>query len=283
MPRRTPPSTRPRASPSSPACSMRLRPACWRAKRPRLGAWLIHYSTDYVFDGSGDQPWHEQATHGALERLRPHQARRRAADSPSSCRHLIFRTSWVYAARGGNFAKTMLRLATERDRLTVIDDQFGAPTGAELLADVTAHAMRDAACRDAARRRLSPGGRAARPPGTAMRASCSNGRGRRGRRRQGSARGGRTRCRPAPFRRRRSGRTIRGWTPRKLQRRLRPRRCRPGRQGVARMLRETTLTHETQDHDRNAKASSWPAAPAPGCIRPRWPSASSCCRCTTSR
>jgi len=57
-------------------------------------------------------------------------------------RHLIFRTSWVYAARGGNFAKTMLRIAKERDRLTVIDDQFGAPTGAELLADVTAHAIR---------------------------------------------------------------------------------------------------------------------------------------------
>jgi dTDP-4-dehydrorhamnose reductase len=56
--------------------------------------------------------------------------------------HLIFRTSWVYAARGGNFAKTMLRLAQERERLTVINDQFGAPTGAELIADITAHALR---------------------------------------------------------------------------------------------------------------------------------------------
>jgi dTDP-4-dehydrorhamnose reductase len=62
----------------------------------------------------------------------------------SGCKHLIFRTSWVYAARGGNFAKTMLRLAGERERLTVIDDQHGAPTGADLIADVTAHAIRQA-------------------------------------------------------------------------------------------------------------------------------------------
>jgi dTDP-4-dehydrorhamnose reductase len=60
----------------------------------------------------------------------------------SGCKYLIFRTSWVYAARGGNFAKTMLRLAQEREKLTVINDQHGAPTGADLIADVTAHAMR---------------------------------------------------------------------------------------------------------------------------------------------
>jgi dTDP-4-dehydrorhamnose reductase len=64
------------------------------------------------------------------------------AIAASGCQYLVFRTSWVYAARGGNFAKTMLRLAGERERLTVIDDQHGAPTGADLIADVTAHAIR---------------------------------------------------------------------------------------------------------------------------------------------
>ncbi|WP_038214081.1 dTDP-4-dehydrorhamnose reductase [Xenophilus azovorans] len=109
----------------------------------RIGALMVHYSTDYVFDGSGDQPWKEDDATGPLSvygRTKLEGEQLVAAHCP---RHLIFRTSWVYAARGGNFAKTMLRLAKERERLTVIDDQFGAPTGAELLADVTAHAIRD--------------------------------------------------------------------------------------------------------------------------------------------
>ena len=107
-----------------------------------LGAWLVHYSTDYVFDGSGERPWVEDdapaplSVYGATK-LEGEQLIRQAG-----CQHLILRTSWVYAARGGNFAKTMLRLAQERERLTVIDDQWGAPTSAELLADVTAHALR---------------------------------------------------------------------------------------------------------------------------------------------
>ena len=110
-----------------------------------LGAWLVHYSTDYVFDGSGSRPRDRGRADRPAERLRPHQARRRAsAIRASGCRHLILRTSWVYAARGGNFARTMLRLAAEREQLSVIDDQIGAPTGAELLADVTAHALRAA-------------------------------------------------------------------------------------------------------------------------------------------
>lgn len=106
------------------------------------GAWLVHYSTDYVFDGSGSRPWREDDATDPLSvygRTKLAGEERIAAANP---RHLILRTSWVYGARGGNFAKTMLRLARERDRLTVIDDQFGAPTGADLLADVTAHALR---------------------------------------------------------------------------------------------------------------------------------------------
>lgn len=106
------------------------------------GARLLHYSTDYVFDGSGSTPWSEDATTGPLSVYGRTKCEGEERIRASGCCHLIFRTSWVYAARGGNFAKTMLKLAAERDKLTIIDDQHGAPTGAELLADVSAHAAR---------------------------------------------------------------------------------------------------------------------------------------------
>ena len=108
----------------------------------KLGVWLVHYSTDYVFDGSGSQPWQETDTPAPLSVYGQSKLEGERLIAANCSKHLIFRTSWVYAARGGNFAKTMLRLAQERERLTVIDDQWGAPTGAELLADVTAHAIR---------------------------------------------------------------------------------------------------------------------------------------------
>lgn len=103
-----------------------------------LGAWFVHYSTDYVFDGSGDQTWREDDATGPLSVYGRTKLEGEQAIRCSGCQHLILRTSWVYAARGGNFAKTMLRLAAEREELKVIADQIGAPTGADLLADVTA-------------------------------------------------------------------------------------------------------------------------------------------------
>jgi dTDP-4-dehydrorhamnose reductase len=119
-----------------------LAPGVLAQEAHKLGAWLVHYSTDYVFDGGGSRPWAEGDTPaplGVYGRTKL-EGEKRVAEHCQQ--HLMFRTSWVYAARGGNFAKTMLRLAQERERLTVIDDQFGAPTGAELIADVTAHAIR---------------------------------------------------------------------------------------------------------------------------------------------
>ncbi len=118
-----------------------LAPAVLAKEAQRLGAWLIHYSTDYVFDGSGDQPWTETDATNPLSVYGKTKLEGDLAIRDSGCKHLIFRTSWVFAARGANFAKTMLRLAQERDQLNVINDQFGAPTGADLLADVTAHAV----------------------------------------------------------------------------------------------------------------------------------------------
>ena len=117
-------------------------PGVIAAEAARLGALLVHYSTDYVFDGSGDEARNELSPTGPLSVYGRTKLEGEQAIVASGCAHLILRTSWVYAARGGNFAKTMLRLAAERDQLKVINDQVGAPTGADLIADVTAHAIR---------------------------------------------------------------------------------------------------------------------------------------------
>jgi dTDP-4-dehydrorhamnose reductase len=123
-------------------CLNATAPAALAQAAAQIGALLVHYSTDYVFNGQGQTPWQEDDDAGPLSVYGQTKREGELAIVASGCAHLIFRTSWVYAARGGNFAKTMLRLAAERERLTVIDDQFGAPTGADLIADVTAHAIR---------------------------------------------------------------------------------------------------------------------------------------------
>jgi len=107
-------------------------------------ALLVHYSTDYVFDGSGNRPWREQDPAAPINHYGATKLAGEHAIQATDCRHLIFRTSWVYAARGRNFLSTMAQLIEERDSLKVIDDQLGAPTGAELIADVTAVALRQA-------------------------------------------------------------------------------------------------------------------------------------------
>jgi len=106
-----------------------------------LGAWLIHYSTDYVFSGQGAKAWQETDSVAPVNHYGASKLAGEQAIIESGCKHLIFRTSWVYGARGNNFAKTMLRLAKDRESLSVIADQIGAPTGADLIADITALAI----------------------------------------------------------------------------------------------------------------------------------------------
>ncbi|PHM25742.1 dTDP-4-dehydrorhamnose reductase [Xenorhabdus ehlersii] len=107
-----------------------------------IGAWVVHYSSDYVFPGTGDTPWRETDATAPLNVYGETKLAGEKALQDNCEKHLIFRTSWVYAGKGNNFAKTMLRLAKERTELSVINDQYGAPTGAELLADCTAQAIR---------------------------------------------------------------------------------------------------------------------------------------------
>lgn len=108
----------------------------------QVGALLVHYSTDYVFDGGGAQPWREDDSAAPLNVYGQTKLEGERQIAEHCSRHLILRTSWIYGARGGNFARTMLRLAAERPQLDVVEDQIGAPTGADLVADVTAHALR---------------------------------------------------------------------------------------------------------------------------------------------
>jgi dTDP-4-dehydrorhamnose reductase len=108
----------------------------------RLNALVVHYSTDYVFDGAGARPWTEDDAPAPRSVYGSSKLAGERALAEACAHHLILRTSWVLGAHGANFAKTMLRLAAERETLTVVDDQVGAPTSAALLADLTAHLLR---------------------------------------------------------------------------------------------------------------------------------------------
>ena len=110
----------------------------------RLGAAVVHYSTDYVFDGKTDGYYREGDPTGPQGVYGKTKLAGEQALAASGAQHLIFRTSWVFGGHGANFAKTMLRLASERDELSVVADQHGAPTPAALIADVTAHVIRQA-------------------------------------------------------------------------------------------------------------------------------------------
>ena len=119
-----------------------LTPQILAQESKKLGTWLIHYSTDYVFDGNGTKPWRETDPTVPLNVYGSTKLEGEKAILNSGCQHLIFRTSWVYSAHGSNFAKTMIQLAQNQDHLSIIDDQIGSPTGADLLADVTVHSIR---------------------------------------------------------------------------------------------------------------------------------------------
>lgn len=104
-------------------------------------ALYVHYSTDYVFDGEGTSIFNETDVLKPLNAYGQTKALGEQAIQNAQCNYLIFRTSWVFAQKGKNFLKTMLTLSQQREELSVIDDQIGAPTSAELIADVSAHAI----------------------------------------------------------------------------------------------------------------------------------------------
>lgn len=118
-----------------------LAPKLIAEEAEKLNALFIHYSTDYVFNGKGTAYWNENDETAPLNVYGQSKLSGEQAIIASNCRYLIFRTSWVYAAKGNNFAKIMLKLAKDKTELSIISDQVGAPTSAELLADVTAQVI----------------------------------------------------------------------------------------------------------------------------------------------
>jgi len=117
-------------------------PAILAEQSKLLGALLVHYSTDYVFDGTKQAPYKEEDRPNPLSVYGRTKLEGEQAIAASNCRHLIFRTSWVYGSRGRNFLLTILKAAREKPELQVVDDQFGAPTSSAAIAEATARALR---------------------------------------------------------------------------------------------------------------------------------------------
>ena len=109
-----------------------------------LDAWLVHYSTDYVFDGEKLDAYVESDTTNPINVYGSTKCKGEELITSSGCKHLIFRTSWVYGAHGNNFAKTMIKLFQEKDKLSIVNDQIGVPTSAELIADITSACLMQA-------------------------------------------------------------------------------------------------------------------------------------------
>jgi dTDP-4-dehydrorhamnose reductase len=116
-------------------------PAALAEECTRINAWLVHYSTDYVFDGAKSSPYVETDAVAPLNVYGETKLAGERAIAASGCRHLILRTSWVYGARGANFMRTILRLAEQRPELTIVADQFGAPTWSRTIAELTANML----------------------------------------------------------------------------------------------------------------------------------------------
>ena len=127
-------------------------PAALARAAKAAGAWLVHFSTDYVFDGSGDKFWNESDPPGPINVYGRTKLAGEEAISSVHANHIILRTSWVYAPFRNNFVTSILRQATEKPELNIVDDQIGAPTSADLVADVTYQAI------TAARRRPDSAG-----------------------------------------------------------------------------------------------------------------------------
>jgi hypothetical protein len=249
---------------------MLWRPPCCAPKLQALGAWLVHYSTDYVFDGSGDQPWAKTDATGPLSVYgRPSSKASRpwpAAPAPDFAHQL------GVCRRGRQLCQDHAASGLGARALTVIDDQFGAPTSAELLADVTAHALRPA-LQTRSWRACTTAWPVVKPPGTAMPALCW--------------------AKPKPAGPNAQGRARASGTHSHQQlphTRAAPPQFAAGHHQAANRVWADTATgsnrrgahadrnlRKTKHHDHQlqptaaccAKASSWPAARAPACTRPR--------------